>query len=90
MWMGFVIIFSVVILGDAFLSEDPSQPEYDFPWLLELPLHMALPFILVLLVSFAWSTGSGNQDFMNLGKILNSFFSYDFLKLETKTGFSII
>ena len=29
MWMGFVIIFAVMILGDAFLSEDPSQPEYD-------------------------------------------------------------
>ena len=53
MWMGFVIIFTVMILGDAFLSEDPSQPEYDYPRLLELPLHMALPFIFVLLVSFA-------------------------------------
>ena len=45
MWMGFVIIFSVMILGDAFLSEDPSQPEYNYPMLLELPLHMAFPFI---------------------------------------------
>ena len=35
MWMGFVIIFSVMILGDAFLSEDPSQQEYDYPRLLE-------------------------------------------------------
>jgi len=24
MWMGFVITFAVMILGDAFLSEDPS------------------------------------------------------------------
>ena len=34
MWMGFVITFVVMILGDAFLSEDPSKPEYDYPWLL--------------------------------------------------------
>ena len=30
MWMGFAIIFSVMILGDAFLTEDNSQPEYDY------------------------------------------------------------
>ena len=71
MWMGFVFIFVVMILGDAFLSEDRSQPEYDYPWLLELPLHMALPFVFVLLVIFAWSSGSENQDFLYLGKILN-------------------
>ena len=45
MWMGFAIIFSLMILGDAFLSEDPSKPEYNYPRLLELPLHMALPFV---------------------------------------------
>ena len=87
MWMGFVIIFVVMILGDAFLSEDPSKPEYDYPWLLELPLHMALPFIFVLLVAFAWSSGSESQDFLNLGEILNGLFSYDFLGARSENGF---
>ena len=87
MWMGFVTIFSVMILGDAFLSEDPSQPEYDYPRLLELPLHMALPFVFILLVSFAWSSGSENQDFLNLGEILNGLFSYDFLAARSENGF---
>ena len=67
MWMGFVTIFAVMILGDALLSEDASQPEYDYPRLLELPLHMALPFVFILLVSFAWSSGSEDQDFLYLG-----------------------
>ena len=87
MWMGFVTIFSVMILGDAFLSEDPSQPEYDYPRLLELPLHMALPFVFILLVSFAWSSGSEDQDFLNLGEILNGLFSYDFLGARSENGF---
>ena len=87
MWMGFVIIFVVMILGDAFLSEDPSKPEYDYPWLLELPLHMALPFVFVLLVAFAWSSGSESQDFLNLGEILNGLFSYDFLGARSENGF---
>jgi len=84
MWMGLVTIFVVLILGDAVLGEDPSQPEYNYPWILELPLHMALPFVLALLVSFAWSSGSGNQDFLNLGKILSGIFSYDFLLARSK------
>lgn len=88
MWMGLVVIFVVMIFGDAFLSEDPSQPEYDFPWLLELPLHMALPFIFALLVTFAWLSGSGNQDFLNLGKILSGFFSYDFLLARSENELS--
>ena len=67
MWMGFAIIFSLMILGDAFLSEDPSKPEYNYPRLLELPLHMALPFVFLMLFSFAWSSGSEDQDFLNLG-----------------------
>ena len=87
MWMGFVTIFSVMILGDAFLSEDPSQPEYDYPLLLELPLHMALPFVFILLVSFAWSSGSEDQDLVNLGEILNGLFSYDFLGARSENVF---
>ena len=73
--------------GGCILSEDPSQPDYDYPMLLELPLHMAFPFVFLLLVSFAWSSGSGNQDFMNLGKILNELFSYDFLATRSENGF---
>ena len=73
MWMGLVTIFVVLILGDAVLGEDPSQPEYNYPRILELPLHMALPFVMALLVSFAWSSGSGNQDFLNWEKFYQVF-----------------
>ncbi len=86
MWMGFVIIFSVMIIGDAFLSKDTSQPEYDYPKLLELPLHMALPFVFVLLLSLAWSSGSEDHDFMNLGEILNGILPYDFLAARNENG----
>ena len=87
MWMGFAIIFSLMILGDAFLSEDPSKPEYNYPRLLELPLHMALPFVFLMLFSFAWSSGSEDQDFLNLGEFLYGLFSYDFLGARNENGF---
>ena len=78
MWLGLAVIFFVVIVGDATLGEDPSQPKYSYPWLIELPLHLALPLITLLLLSFAWASGSGTQDFFGIGKLLTGWFVYDF------------
>ena len=78
MWFGLAVLFVVVIGGDAVLGEDASQPEYRHPWLIELPLHLALPFVAMLLLSFAWASGSGTQDFLGIGKLLTGLFSYDF------------
>jgi len=79
MCLGLGAIIVVMILGDAFLGEDHSQPEYSYPLFLEFPLHMAAPMIFLLLLSFAWSSGNGGQDFLNLGQFLNNYFKYDFL-----------
>ena len=84
MFMGLVFIFIVMIFGDAVFKEDHSKPEYSYSFLLELPLHMAVPSIIILLFVFAWSSGSGNEDFLNLGKNLTPFFSYDFLEARNK------
>ncbi|HBN45467.1 MAG TPA: alkane 1-monooxygenase [Candidatus Marinimicrobia bacterium] len=79
MWLGLTVLFVVVIGGDAVLGEDASQPEYSHPWLIELPLHLALPLIIILLLSFAWVTGSAKEDFLGIGKLLSGLFTYDFL-----------
>ena len=71
MWLGLVVLFLVVVGGDAVLGEDDSQPEYSYPWLLEIPLHLALPIIILLLLSFAWATGDGQQDFLGLGNLIS-------------------
>ena len=39
MWMGLVVLFTVVIGGDAILGEDDSEHEFSYPLLLEIPLH---------------------------------------------------
>ena len=79
MWLGFCELLIVVILGDYFLGEDISTPEYNHPWLIELPLHLALPVISCVLISFAWSTGQGSVDFLRLGNFLSQYFTYDFI-----------
>ena len=49
MWLGFFVLLIVVVGGDAILGEDDTQPEYSYPWLLEIPLHLALPIIILIL-----------------------------------------
>ncbi|MBC8256198.1 MAG: alkane 1-monooxygenase [Candidatus Marinimicrobia bacterium] len=79
MWLGFVELLVVMIIGDSILGEDTSQPEYKSPWMIELPLHLALPIIISILISFAWSTGGGAADFLGIGAILSQFINYDFI-----------
>ena len=79
MCLGLAVLFVVVIGGDAVLGEDAAQPEYSHPWLIELPLHLALPMIIILLLSFAWASGSSREDFLGIGELLSGLFAYDFL-----------
>ncbi len=77
MWLGLAVLFLVVIGGDAVLGEDASRPKYSHTWLIELPLHLALPLIIILFLSFAWATGSTNTDFLHIGELLSGLFAYD-------------
>ena len=79
MWLGLVVLFVIIIGGDAILGEDTSQSEYNHPWLIELPLHLALPILLIMLFTLAWASGDAGKDFLGIGELLSGFFSYDFL-----------
>jgi alkane 1-monooxygenase len=80
MWLGFSTLCFVFIFGDAFLGDDELTHHYTHPWLVEIPLHLALPFIGFLLLSLAWSTGKGHEDFLGLGQLMSNYFSYSFLE----------
>jgi len=80
MWLGLAVLFVVVIVGDAVLGEDNSQHKYSSPWLLEIPLHMSLPIITSLLLTFAWTSGSTGEDFLGIGALLSELFPYNFLE----------
>jgi alkane 1-monooxygenase len=78
MWLGFTILATVVLGGDLFLGEDTSEPDYRHTWILEIPLFAALPLLGALLLTYAWSLGSGTQDFLYIGAALSAIFDYDF------------
>jgi len=84
MWLGLSLLFLIVIVGDAVLGDDTSNPQYNYPWLLEVPLHLALPLIGIVMMSLMWSSGSKYFDFLGLGQRLSHIFSYDFLSARNQ------
>lgn len=88
MWLGFSILCIVVVGGDAVLGEDPSIPEYSYSRLLEVPLHLALPTVLLLLASLAWASGSDTQDSLGLGNLLSGVFTYNLVAARNASGWT--
>lgn len=82
MWLGFIVLLIVMTIGDEFFTEDTTTPQYKHPWLIELPLHLALPMLIIMLISFAWVCGEGQQDFLGFAALLNGFVEYDFLTVR--------
>ena len=88
MWLGFGVLCLVVIGGDAILGEDTSVKKYSYPRLLELSVYMALPMVFLLLISLAWASGKGTQDFLGIGKLLSGIFGYDFLIVRNESSWT--
>ena len=60
MWLGFVVIYGVMILGDESLGDYYEEPAYRHPRLLNSLLYFALPALFVVGVAMAWMAGSGD------------------------------
>lgn len=77
MWSGLLIMAVVVIGGDFVFGSSSKKIESPNPFYLNLPLYLALPLLTFYLFVLAWSAGSGTDDFLFLGKIFSTLFSYD-------------
>jgi len=88
MWFGFILLLMIFLLGDALFPEDLDEPNYSFPYIIEFPLFLSLPTLIILLISFSWASGSGNMDLFGIGQKLSIYFNYDFINIRnTNTWF---
>ncbi len=91
MWSGFVVLTVLMLVGDAVLGDDTEEPEFRHPWLLEIPLQLALPVLCVLLLVLAWSAGTGTDDFLMIGALANRVLGHDvFVAREGNTWYSLL
>lgn len=77
LWSGFFLLTALMVLGDALLGDDTEEPDFKHPWILEIPLQLALPNLALLLLALAWSMGSGTDDFLHLGALANHLLPWD-------------
>jgi hypothetical protein len=84
MWLGFVVIYGVMILGDEVLGDDYSEPAYRNPWLLNGILYLALPVLGFMCFTLAWMAGSG--DLLGLGAWVQAAFGYDMIAARSSTS----
>ena len=45
-------------------------------------MFLSLPTLIILLISFSWSSGSGNMDLFGIGQKLSIYFNYDFINIR--------
>jgi len=60
MWLGFAVIYAVMIFGDEFLGDYFEEPDYRHPRVLNSLLYFTLPTLFLLCVAMAWMAGSGD------------------------------
>ena len=61
----FFIIFSLfIILGDQFLPKDLSSNQYKYPWLINLPIYLNLPFLLIYLSQIIFVLGNNEAGWL--------------------------
>ena len=91
MWLGFLSLLIIFLLGDAIFPEDMDESRYKYPSIIEFPLFLALPVLIVLLIAFAWSSGIGDKDLFGINNILVNYINYDFIGIRnTNTWFHFL
>lgn len=88
MWFGLICTSFIVILGDLFLGEDVSEPEFSHPWLLQGILFLAFPILAFLLFFLAWTGGAGQgKDFLGFGWAIQQLTGYDLMAAHSGDTF---
>jgi hypothetical protein len=84
MWLGFAVIYGVMIVGDELIGDDVSEPAYRAGWLLDGLLYLALPVLALLCFVMAWMAGSG--DLLGAGAWAQATFGHDAFAAREATG----
>lgn len=83
--IAYAAISSFIILGDALLGDDTSTPDYQYSWLLDLQLFIALPLVVLLMFVSLWQLS--DSDPLNFGQFIILTTSFDIFSARAATEF---
>jgi alkane 1-monooxygenase len=83
MWLGFVTVYLMFVVGDGLLGDDLSEPVYAHTGVLNATLYCALPMIVLITLPLAWMLGT--DDLLGLGAWVQATFGYDMFAARTDT-----
>lgn len=75
--LAYLFITAFIVLGDAFLGDDTTTPDYRYPGLLTFQLYLALPLLILLMFVSLWAVS--DVDHFGLGRQLSDIAGYDLL-----------
>ena len=62
-WVYLILLDTIIILGDAFLGDDTTVPEYGHSWILTALLYINLPLFMVYLFIAVYMGGHNSMPF---------------------------
>lgn len=84
MWLGAVVIYGVMIVGDELLGDDFSEPQYRYRRLLDSMLYLAPPVLGLLCFVMAWMAGTG--DLLGFGGWVQAQAGHDMFAAREASG----
>ncbi|MDB4985002.1 MAG: 2Fe-2S iron-sulfur cluster binding protein, partial [Myxococcaceae bacterium] len=82
---GLLAVLALYMIGDAYLGDDTSTPEYKHPGVLTVQLWLALPLLCLIVFTAVWSVCSGDP--LGFGSGLSSLSGYDVIAWRDTTLF---
>lgn len=78
LWLPLAITIGTLVGGDSLLGDYFDHPEYRRPRLLEVPLFLALPVLMLLFFALALALGPSGTDLFGVGHRIGAVTGYDF------------
>lgn len=84
MYSGIAALVLIVMVGDAVLPDDRTEPRFTHEWFLNLMLWATLPVLMWISLLFAWAIAP--TDVLGIDGLMKSLFGYDRLQIQANTN----
>ncbi|MCG8670656.1 MAG: alkane 1-monooxygenase [Pseudomonadales bacterium] len=86
LWVPALAYIGSIALLDQLFPHDIDEKSYRYPFFLDLALYLSTPATIALYVAIFWVAGSGSQDALGLGALVQSMTGIDVIEARNSTA----